>query len=352
MSCASLQFGAATAIGMFDSLGTWGVTFLRLTVAGLLLMILARPAIRAWSRGDWRAVLMLAVMMAGMNGFFYASLAHIPISVAVAVEFTGPLIFSALTSRRRGDLAWVALAAAGMVVLGAEAMSGRADIGLQGIVLALIAGGFWVGYIVSSAALGARMSGTGGLAVSMVIGGLLLAPVGGSALGGVALDPWLVVPIVVTALLGSVIPYSLELAALRRLPGAVFSILLSLEPAFAAAAGYVMLGQEVTSMRVVTIALVISASVGITWSAHSAAAQDAARDAAATAASDTAPPAPEPDAASAGDEASYAGVDTAESAAESAAAKSAASRADASASSPKVISSVTAPRDNSGHSRR
>lgn len=337
MSCASLQFGAGTAIGMFDALGTWGVTFLRLTVAGLLLMILARPAIRAWARGDWRAVVLLAVTMAGMNGFFYASLEHIPMSVAVAVEFTGPLIFSALTSRRRGDLVWVALATAGMVVLAAEAMSGRADIALEGIVLALIAGGFWVGYIVCSAALGARMSGTGGLAVSMVIGGLLLAPFGGSALSGVALDPWLVVPIVVTALLGSVIPYSLEMAALRRLPGAVFSVLLSLEPAFAAAAGYILLGQEVTGMRVVTIALVIGASAGITWSAHTAASRFIPDDGASYIDADTDDPA--------------GSAESAESA-ESAAATSAASRADATASSPKVISSVTAPRDNSGHSRR
>ena len=342
MSCASLQFGAATAITMFDALGTWGVTFLRLTVAGLLLAIMSRPAIRAWSRGDWRAVLLLAGAMAGMNGFFYASLAHIPISVAVAVEFTGPLIFSALTSRRRGDLLWVGFASAGMVVLAAEAMSGRADIGLQGILLALVAGGFWVAYIVCSANLGARMSGTGGLAMSMVIGGLMLAPFGGSAVNGVALDPWLVVPIVVTALLGSVIPYSLEMAALRRLPGAVFSILLSLEPALAAAAGYVTLGQEVTSMRVITIVLVISASAGITWSAHSAAAREAALQDAATevAASDNGT--------------SYAGVDTAASAASaaSAAPTSAASSAEDTASFPKDISSVTAPRESSGHSRR
>lgn len=279
MSCASLQLGAATAVGMFDVLGTWGVTFLRLTVAGLILFVLARPAIRAWGRGDWRAVVFFSLMMAGMNGFFYASLEFIPMSVAVAVEFTGPLIFSALTSRRRGDLVWVAMASAGMVVLGAEATSGRADIDLTGVLLALIAGVFWVGYIVGSAAVGARISGAGGLAVSMVIGGLLLAPVGGSAFGQVSLDPWLTVPVVVTALLGSVVPYTLEMAALRRLPGAVFSVLLSLEPAFAAAAGFLLLGQEVTGLRVVTIALVMTASVGITWSAHTAQAAQLAESA-------------------------------------------------------------------------
>ena len=269
-SCASLQFGAATAVSLFDSLGTWGVTFLRLTVAGVILLVVARPALRAWKAGDWRAVAFFAVMMAGMNGFFYASLAFIPMSAAVAIEFTGPLIFSALTSRRRGDLVWVALATAGMVVLAVETLSGKADLAAEGVVFALVAGMFWVGYIVGSAAVGRRIPGTGGLAVAMVLGGAMLAPFGGPAVEGIAVEPWLVVPVVVTALLGSVIPYTLELAALRQLPGAVFSVLISLEPAFAALAGFLLLGQDLTAMRAVTIVLVIAASAGITWSAHTA----------------------------------------------------------------------------------
>lgn len=266
-SCASLQFGAATAVGLFDSLGTWGVTFLRLTIAGALLLLIARPALRSWSRGDWRAVVFFAVMMAAMNGFFYASLDRIPMSAAVAIEFIGPLVYAGLTSRRRGDLVWVGLAAAGMAVLGLEALSDAA-LDPVGMLLALIAGVFWVGYIVGSAAVGRRIAGTGGLAVAMLLGGLMLAPVGGAAVEGITADPWLLIPAVVTALMASVIPYSLELAALRRLPAAVFSVLISLEPAFAALAGFVLLDQEMTAMRGVTVVLVIAASVGITWSAH------------------------------------------------------------------------------------
>lgn len=266
-SCASLQFGAATAVGLFDTLGTWGVTFLRLTIAGALLLVVARPALRAWNAGDWRAVAFFAVMMAGMNGFFYASLDRIPMSAAVAVEFIGPLVYAGLTSRRRGDLVWVGLAAAGMAVLGFEALSDAA-LDPVGMLLALIAGVFWVGYIVGSAAVGRRIPGTGGLAVAMLLGGLMLAPVGRAGVEGVTADPWLIVPAVVTALMASVIPYSLELAALRRLPSAVFSVLISLEPAFAALAGFVLLDQEMTPLRAVTIVLVISASVGITWSAQ------------------------------------------------------------------------------------
>ncbi|MEJ6550252.1 EamA family transporter [Corynebacterium sp. USCH3] len=266
-SCASLQFGAATAVGLFDTLGTWGVTFLRLSIAGALLLVIARPALRTWVRGDWRAVVFFAVMMAAMNGFFYASLDRIPMSAAVAIEFIGPLVYAGLTSRRRGDLVWVGLAAVGMAVLGLEALSDAA-LDPLGMLLALIAGVFWVGYIVGSAAVGRRIPGTGGLAVAMLLGGLMLAPVGRVAVEGISADPWILVPAVVTALMASVIPYSLELAALRRLPSAVFSVLISLEPAFAALAGFALLDQELTAMRGVTIVLVIAASVGITWSAH------------------------------------------------------------------------------------
>jgi inner membrane transporter RhtA len=266
-SCASLQFGAATAVGLFGPLGTWGVTFLRLSLAGALLLAVARPTLRSWSRGDWRAVVFFAVMMAAMNGFFYASLDRIPMSAAVAIEFIGPLVYAGLTSRRRGDLVWVGLAAAGMAVLGLEALS-DATLDPVGMLLALIAGVFWVGYIVGSAAVGSRIAGTGGLAVAMLLGGLMLAPVGRTAVDGLTAEPWLLVPAVVTALLASVIPYSLELAALRRLPAAVFSVLISLEPAFAALAGFALLDQEMTAMRGVTIVLVIAASIGITCSAQ------------------------------------------------------------------------------------
>lgn len=272
-ACASLQFGAATAVGLFDSLGTWGVTFLRLVIAGTLLMIVARPALRAWNRGDWRAVVFFAVMMAGMNGFFYASLDLIPMSAAVAIEFTGPLVYAALTSRHRGDLVWIGLAAVGMGVLGVEALTGAA-LDPAGMLLALIAGLFWVGYIMGSADVGRRIPGTGGLAVAMLLGGLLLAPVGRAGVEGVVADPWLLAAAVATALMASIIPYSLELAALRRLPAAVFSVLISLEPAFAALAGFMLLDQEMTVLRGVTVALVITASVGITWSAHARARQN------------------------------------------------------------------------------
>lgn len=329
-SCASLQFGAATAVGLFDDLGTWGVTLLRLGIGGLVLLVVARPAVRSWRSGQWRSVLAFAVAMALMNGFYYAAIGRIPLSAAVALEFTGPLVFSALTSKNRRDLVWVACAAAGMVVLGAESVVGGADLDPLGVVFALVAGVFWVGYIVFSGQVGQKIPGTGGLAVAMVLGAVLLTPVGAHGAfagvaggdGGLVAQPGLFWFAAVTSLLASVLPYTLELVALRRISGAVFSILVSLEPAFAAAAGFVILDQDLTAWRVVTILLVICASAGITWSQHRYATPDIVLE-----------PTPSlPDGASAEDATSERAAET--------------------ASSPKTISSVTSPRESSGHSAR
>lgn len=335
-SCASLQFGAATAVHLFDDLGTWGVTLLRLGIGGLVLLAVSRPAVRSWKAGDWRSVILFAVTMALMNGFYYAAIGRIPLSAAVALEFTGPLVFSALTSRNRRDLVWVGFATAGMAVLGAESVIGGADLDPLGMLYALVAGGFWVGYIIYSAQVGQRIPGTGGLAVSMVLGAVLLAPVGAhGAFGGVSggdggllAQPGLFWFAAGTSLLASVLPYTLELIALRRISGAVFSILVSLEPAFAAAAGLILLDQQLTDYRTVTIVLVICASAGITWS------QNHYREPAGvtpTPLTPLTPPASPADSESPTDS----------------------SREATTVASPsKTISSVMSPRDSSGHSAR
>jgi inner membrane transporter RhtA len=315
-SCASLQFGAATAVGLFDDLGTWGVTLLRLAIGGVLLFAVSRPAVHRWTKGQWRSVVCFAVAMALMNGFYYAAIDLIPLSAAVALEFTGPLVYSALTSRRRGDLVWVGCAAAGMVVLGAEAVVGGDGLDPLGVIYALVAGMFWVGYIIFSGQVGQKIPGTGGLAVAMVLGAVVLTPVGASGAAGIIDHPDLILFAVLTSLLASVLPYTLELAALRRLPGSVFSVLVSLEPAFAAAAGFVLLGQQLTGWRAVTIVLVICASAGITWSQNHQRAKLRRLEPAAL---------PE--------------VQVRDVASEA-------------ASAPKIISAVTSPRESSGHSAR
>lgn len=336
-SCASLQFGAATAVGLFDDLGTWKVTLLRLGIGGLVLLAVSRPAVHRWTKGQWKSVVCFAVAMALMNGFYYAAIDLIPLSAAVALEFTGPLVYSALTSRRRSDLIWVGCAAAGMVVLGAEAVVGGDGLNPLGVIYALVAGLFWVGYIIYSGQVGQKIPGTGGLAVAMVLGAVVIAPVGGADAAGIIDHPDLIWFAVLTSLLASVLPYTLELAALRRLPGSVFSVLVSLEPAFAAAAGFILLGQNLTGWRAVTIVLVICASAGITWSQNRQRAKLPRLDPSTL---------PEVQPAETVEVVEPAGAATG--AATDAAADAAADAAPA----PKVISSVTSPRESSGHSAR
>ncbi len=273
-SCVSLQFGAAFAAQLFPTLGPGGVTFLRLAIAAVVLLIVFRPALRAWRRGQWTSVLLLGLALAGMNGAFYASIARIPLGIAVTIEFIGPLVLAAALTRRWRDTVWVLVAAVGIVVLGlADGHGGSGDgstaggLDPVGVVLALVAGAFWAGYILANARVSGRVPGMGGLAVAMAIAALAVAPLGGGAIAVVA-DPHLVLLAAGTALLASVIPYTLELAALRRLPARAFSILLSLEPAVACLAGFLLLAQSLTVLQVVAVGVVVAASVGSTLSAR------------------------------------------------------------------------------------
>ena len=306
ISCLSLQFGAAFAVYLFPLFGPWLVTVLRLLLAALTVgaavwiagrwrahragaqtAYMAVPATTSdgflgWSSRQWRAMLIFGVTLGLMNGFFYNALARIPLGLAVAVEFTGPLVLASILTRRKRDLVWVFCAAAGMAVLGFEAVHGQ-ETDLLGVLYALIAGAFWALYIRSSASVGELVPGAGGLAVAMVVGaicvipGALLFP-GPVALWSITHDTQLVLFIIGTSLLASVVPYSSELAALRYLPEQVFSVLLSLEPAIAALAGWALLGQETDLMRWVAIILLITASIGITQTTGDSAHADETSD--------------------------------------------------------------------------
>ena len=199
-----------------------------------------------------------------MNGFFYAAIDRIPLGPAVAIEFLGPLLLAALLTRKLRDFAWVAVALLGMIVLGIDGLIGAEPLDPLGVVFILVAAGFWAMYIRMSARVGALIPGSSGLAMGLVVAAVLLIPVGIPAASTVAMDPQLLLLAAITAVLSSVIPYSFELAALRRLPQRVFGVLLSLEPAFATLAGWLILGQDATPLRMLAIALVIAASVGTT----------------------------------------------------------------------------------------
>lgn len=263
-SCVSLQVGAACATHLFPVGGSAGTTVLRLGLAAVILLAVVRPRLRRWDRTQWPAVLVYGATLAAMNGSFYASVARIPLGTAVTIEFLGPLTLAAVLSKRFRDVGWVALAAIGVLLLGA----GGGAVGLDpvGVAWALCAGLFWAVYILASARMGAAVPGLGGLAVATGVGALLLVPVGAVGAVHVLARPGLLPLAAGTALLASVLPYSLELAALRRLPAPVFGVLLSLEPAIATLAGLVLLGQGIGVVGAVAVGVVVLASAGSTLS--------------------------------------------------------------------------------------
>lgn len=258
-SCMSLQFGAAFATRLFPHLGPSGVTTLRLFIAGLVLAIFTRPRVRRWSSQQWVAVILFGAAMGGMNGFFYEGIARIPMGPAVAIEFLGPLGLAAILSRRAKDFAWIAMALAGVMVLGFDK---GGDLNVTGVLCILAAAVFWALYILTSERVGRVLDGAGGLAVAMLVGALVPLPFGfHGALEGVQ-DVRLLWMAIATALLASLVPYGLELSALRILPKSTFGVLLALEPVFAALGGWLLLDQGMTNVRAAAVLIVVVAGVG------------------------------------------------------------------------------------------
>lgn len=224
-----------------------------------VLLAAARPSLRGRRRRDLAAVALFGVALGSMNLAFYESIARIPLGVAVTVEFVGPLAVAVAGSRRVRDLLWAALAAGGVALLAASP-GGHLD--PVGILLALLAGGCWAGYILLSREAGRRMQGVDGLALAMIVAAAIVTPVGIAAGGTRLLHPSTLGLGLGVALLSSVLPYSLELVALRSVPPRAFGVLLSLDPAIAALAGLLLLGQQLGLHEVVAGALVVAANVG------------------------------------------------------------------------------------------
>jgi inner membrane transporter RhtA len=261
VSILSVQFGSAVARTAFDVTGASGITLMRLAFSGLILTTLVRPAVRRWSRAQWRAATLLGLTMGSMNLVFYLSIREIPLGVAVTVEFIGPLLVALVQTRRVVDLLWVVLAGGGVALLGLE---GGTDLPLGGLALALLAGLFWGGYILASANVGRLVPGMDGLAVALLVSALLALPFGAVGASRALDDPVVLLAGLGVAFLSSIIPYGLELAALRRIPTRVFGILMSLEPAAAALAGLLVLGQHLGVRELVALVLVSAASLGVT----------------------------------------------------------------------------------------
>ncbi|WP_432524594.1 EamA family transporter [Kineococcus sp. SYSU DK006] len=266
-AAASVQVGAGVASSLFASVGPAGAAALRLVVAGLVMLIAVRPRVRSWTRRQWLLSAGFGVSLAAMNTSFYEALSRIPLGVAVTCEFLGPLVLSAVLTHRRRDLLWVGLALAGVAGLGFGGDGAGGSLDPLGVLLALTAGAFWACYVLLSARVGAATPGQSGLAVASAIAALLVTPVGVVTAGADLLHPHVLALGLVVALASSVVPYSLELVALRRLPERTFGVLLSLEPAIAAVVGFLLLSQALPWTSVVAVAVVVAASAGSTASA-------------------------------------------------------------------------------------
>jgi inner membrane transporter RhtA len=255
--------GSALAKHLFSEVGSFGTVALRLFFAAALLMLLWRPSLRL-SRHTWTVVLSYGVILGLMNQCFYLALARLPLGIAVTIEFLGPLAVALAGSRRWLDAFWAVLAAGGVVLL----MEGRGDLNLVGFLFAFAAGTCWGLYILVGAALGRHTTEGNGLALGMAVAALVVVPFGVAASGTALIQPWVLVAGLGVALLSSVIPYSLDLEALRRIPPRVFGILMSLEPAMAALIGLVVLQEALHRSQWMAVLCVVAASAGATRAAR------------------------------------------------------------------------------------
>ncbi|HEX8958726.1 MAG TPA: EamA family transporter, partial [Solirubrobacterales bacterium] len=266
----SVQFGAAFATKLFDRVGPVGAVTLRLGVAALVLVgagvLIGRRPHRAQTKRDLAVAVAFGLVLAGMNLSFYEAISRIPLGAAVTIEFAGPLAVALAGSRRWTDGLWAIMAGAGVALL---ATAGGRNLEPAGIGLAALAGAFWIAYILLSKQTGRRFDAQRGLAIAMVTGAAVMLPAGLVRGGATLFSPGVLGLGAMVALLSSVVPYSLELIALRRVTPRAFGVMLSLDPGVAALAGLAVLGQQPGAREVTAMVLVIAANLGNSLSGRS-----------------------------------------------------------------------------------
>ena len=262
------EVGASFAVLLFPSVGAIGMVSLRLAFSAIVLLAIARPRLRGHGRNHWLTVIAFGLALALMNALFYEALARVPLGATITIEVLGPLVLSVVMSRRASSWLWAVLAFAGVVILSRGSFG---DLDPVGVAFAFGAAAMWAAYILLSARTGARFPRLDGLAIAMTVGAIVTVPFGIATAGPVIFQPGILLLGAAVALLSSTIPYTLELVALRRLPSATFSILMSLSPAIATTAGFLILGQTFTGVAFLAIGLVITASLGAVLSASRAA---------------------------------------------------------------------------------
>ncbi len=259
----SFQVGASlTARYLFPAVGAQGATALRVGIAAILLLLIYRPWCRTAWRGRGATLLCYGVTLGAMNLFFYMAILRIPLGIAVAIEFLGPLSVAVLASRRRLDYLWVAVAVMGLAML-LPITHSAPRLNSLGLLYAALAALFWALYIVFGQRAGAAGNADGGtVAIGMVIAMLVVVPPGIHEAGAKLLDPALLPMALVVAAVSSAIPYVIEMYAMARIPARTFGIFMSIEPALAAMAGFAMLGTVLTPIQWTAILCVVLASLG------------------------------------------------------------------------------------------
>ncbi|MBJ9977320.1 threonine/homoserine exporter RhtA [Pseudomonas sp. S75] len=264
IAMASIQTGASLAKSMFPVIGAQGTTALRLIFASVIMLALLRPWRAKLNASTLRSVIIYGLALGGMNFLFYMSLRSVPLGIAVALEFTGPLAVALFASRRPLDFLWIALAVAGLLLLIPSGQT-SAPLDLTGAAYALGAGVCWALYILYGQRAGAE-NGIQTAALGVLIAALFIAPIGIVHAGSALLTPALLPVALAVAVLSTALPYSLEMVALTRMPARTFGTLMSIEPAFGALSGLLFLGEVLSLTQGLAILAIISASVGATLS--------------------------------------------------------------------------------------
>jgi len=258
VSIVSVQLGAAIAASLFDQLGAPGTVLLRQGLAATVLVAVARPRIRGRVRRDWYVVAAFGLVLAAMNVCFYEAVERLPLGLAVTIELFGPLGLAAALSRTVRELLYLALAVAGVVLLG-----GVTDhVDAAGVAFAITAALGWASYIMLSRRTGSRFDGVEGLALAMIVATVAVAPLGIATGGARLIEPRLLATGLAVAMLSAAIPFPLELHALRTVGPRTFGVIMSTSPAVAAAMGWAILAEPLGAVPAAAIACVVAASAG------------------------------------------------------------------------------------------
>ncbi|MEL7544132.1 MAG: EamA family transporter [Pseudomonadota bacterium] len=266
ISIISIQLGAAFSVTLFDTLPPITVVFARLALAALLLAIVIRPSVRTHLRRNWRLLLVYGATLAVLNACFYEAISRIPLGIAVAIEFMGPLAVGVATSRRAQDFAWIALALAGLALLTPEIGAGLDPLG---IMFAIISGTAWAGFVVLSQKIGKRIPGPDSLVIGIAVAALILAPLGAPTavsvvhqLGDAGAFLGLALSILAIAVLSTAIPFFFEFTALQRMSAVVYGVLITLEPVVATIIGAIALADWPGPLALTAILCVTIAAAG------------------------------------------------------------------------------------------